>query len=73
MAVVGSGFGGVGAAIKLLEVGITDLTIFERNEGVGVSGKLIDIPAVKALPSHLYSFLRTWHRMVAPLCAANRY
>ena len=31
VAIVGGGFGGVGAAIRLLQEGVTDLTLFERS------------------------------------------
>ncbi|MEL0150588.1 MAG: NAD(P)-binding protein, partial [Rhodobiaceae bacterium] len=56
-AIVGGGFGGVGAAIKLLEAGITDLTIFERNEGVGGVWQANSYPGAACdVPSHLYSF-----------------
>ena len=35
VAIVGGGFGGVGAAIQLLKAGVKDLTVFERSRGVG--------------------------------------
>ena len=35
VAIVGGGFGGVGAAIRLLKAGVRDLTVFERSGGVG--------------------------------------
>ena len=34
-AIIGAGFGGVGAAIRLLREGIDDITVFERSPGVG--------------------------------------
>ena len=78
VAVVGSGFGGVGAAIKLLEAGITDLTIFERNEGVGGVWQANRYPGAACdVPSHLYSFSfapgTEWSRRYAPQIDIEQY
>lgn len=77
-AIVGGGFGGVGAAIKLLEAGITDLTIFERNEGVGGVWQANRYPGAACdVPSHLYSFSfapgTQWSRRYAPQDDIEQY
>jgi len=77
-AIVGGGFGGVGAAIKLLEAGITDLTIFERNEGVGGVWQANSYPGAACdVPSHLYSFSfapgTEWSRRYAPQADIEQY
>jgi len=77
-AIVGGGFGGVGAAIKLLEAGITDLTIFERNDGVGGVWQANSYPGAACdVPSHLYSFSfapgTEWSRRYAPQADIEQY
>jgi len=57
MAVIGSGFGGLGAGIKLLEAGIRDFVILERAESVGGTWRDNTYPGCACdVPSHLYSF-----------------
>lgn len=77
-AIVGGGFGGVGAAIKLLEAGITDLTIFERNDGVGGVWQANSYPGAACdVPSHLYSFSfapgTEWSSRYAPQADIEQY
>ena len=56
-AIVGAGFGGVGAAIRLVQAGITDITLFERSDGVGGVWHSNQYPGAACdVPSHVYSF-----------------
>jgi cyclohexanone monooxygenase len=56
VAVLGAGFGGLAMAHALAEVGISDLVIFERNEGVGGTWLANSYPGAACdVPSHLYS------------------
>ena len=77
-AIVGGGFGGVGAAIRLLDAGITDFTLFERSDGVGGVWHANHYPGAACdVPSHLYSFSfapgSEWSRRYAPQADIKRY
>lgn len=57
VAVIGSGFGGLGAAVRLRRAGITDFVILERREAVGGTWHDNTYPGCACdVPSHLYSF-----------------
>ncbi|HEV2427557.1 MAG TPA: NAD(P)/FAD-dependent oxidoreductase [Acidimicrobiales bacterium] len=57
VAIVGSGFGGVAAAIKLRERGITDLVVLERADTLGGTWRDNRYPGCRCdVPSTLYSF-----------------
>jgi cation diffusion facilitator CzcD-associated flavoprotein CzcO len=57
VAVIGSGFGGLGAAVKLRREGITDFVILERADSVGGTWRDNSYPGCACdVPSHLYSF-----------------
>ena len=57
MAIVGGGFGGVGAAVLLVRAGYRDVTIFERGERVGGVWDHNTYPGAACdVPSHLYEF-----------------
>ena len=57
VAVVGAGFGGLGAAKALREAGVTDLLILERREGLGGTWWDNTYPGIACdVASHLYSF-----------------
>lgn len=57
MAIVGAGFGGIGAAIRLREAGYDDLVVFDRAEDVGGTWRDNSYPGCACdVPSHLYSF-----------------
>lgn len=57
IAVVGSGFSGLAAAIKLREAGFEDVTIFERASEVGGTWRDNTYPGCACdIRSHLYSF-----------------
>lgn len=56
VAVLGAGFGGLAMAHALAEVGIDDVGIFERNDGVGGTWLANSYPGAACdVPSHLYS------------------
>ncbi|MCM2390007.1 flavin-containing monooxygenase [Streptomyces albipurpureus] len=57
VAVIGSGFAGLGAAVRLRREGITDFVVLERAGSVGGTWRDNDYPGCCCdVPSHLYSF-----------------
>ncbi|MEW1654532.1 MULTISPECIES: NAD(P)/FAD-dependent oxidoreductase [unclassified Streptomyces] len=57
VAVIGSGFGGLGAAVRLRRAGITDFVVLERADAVGGTWRDNSYPGCACdVPSHLYSF-----------------
>jgi cation diffusion facilitator CzcD-associated flavoprotein CzcO len=55
--IVGSGFAGLGAAIRLKQAGIDDFVVLERAGDVGGTWNLNTYPGCQCdIPSHLYSF-----------------
>ncbi|WP_394431602.1 flavin-containing monooxygenase [Streptomyces sp. SGAir0957] len=57
VAVIGSGFGGLGAAVRLRREGITDFVVLERADAVGGTWRDNSYPGCACdVPSHLYSF-----------------
>ncbi|MFJ2176995.1 flavin-containing monooxygenase [Streptomyces sp. NPDC087851] len=57
VAVIGSGFGGLGAAVRLRREGITDFVVLERADTVGGTWRDNSYPGCACdVPSHLYSF-----------------
>ncbi|GGT08377.1 MULTISPECIES: flavin-containing monooxygenase [Streptomyces] len=57
VAVIGAGFGGLGAAVRLRREGITDFTVLERADSVGGTWRDNSYPGCACdVPSHLYSF-----------------
>ena len=57
IAIVGSGFAGLGAAIKLKQAGIEDFVVLERTGDVGGTWNVNTYPGCQCdVPSHLYSF-----------------
>ncbi|MFB4309852.1 flavin-containing monooxygenase [Actinomadura sp. GTD37] len=71
VAIVGSGFSGLGLAIALRRAGFTDLTVFERGDGVGGVWRENTYPGAACdAPSHLYSYSfepkHDWSRRFAP-------
>jgi cation diffusion facilitator CzcD-associated flavoprotein CzcO len=56
IAIIGAGFGGIGAAIRLLQSGIDSFTIFERAAEIGGTWRDNTYPGVACdVPSHVYS------------------
>jgi cation diffusion facilitator CzcD-associated flavoprotein CzcO len=71
VAIVGAGFGGVGAAVLLSRAGYRDVTVFERGERVGGVWNHNTYPGAACdVPSHLYEFSFApnphWSRRYAP-------
>ena len=71
IAVVGGGFGGVGAAVMLRRAGYEDVTVFERGERIGGVWHHNTYPGAACdIPSHLYEFSfdpnPRWSRRYAP-------
>jgi cation diffusion facilitator CzcD-associated flavoprotein CzcO len=57
VAIIGAGFGGIAAGVKLLEAGIHTFTIFEQSDGVGGTWRDNVYPGCEVdVGSHLYSF-----------------
>ncbi|KAK1181631.1 NAD(P)/FAD-dependent oxidoreductase [Streptomyces sp. NBS 14/10] len=57
VAVIGAGFGGLGAAVRLRRAGITDFVVLERAGAVGGTWRDNTYPGCACdVPSHLYSF-----------------
>ena len=78
VAVVGGGFGGVGAAAMLRRAGYDDVTVFERHERVGGVWHANTYPGAACdVPSHLYEFSFApnprWSRRYAPQAEIQAY
>jgi cation diffusion facilitator CzcD-associated flavoprotein CzcO len=57
VAIIGSGFSGIGLAIRLKQDGVDDFVVLERNDGVGGTWWANTYPGCACdVPSHLYSF-----------------
>ena len=57
VAVIGTGFGGLGAGVKLTEAGVEDFVILEQADGVGGTWRDNTYPGCACdVPSQLYSF-----------------
>jgi cation diffusion facilitator CzcD-associated flavoprotein CzcO len=70
IAVVGGGFGGVGAAAMLKREGYEDVTVFEKGERIGGVWQHNTYPGAACdIPSHLYEFSfapNSWSRRFSP-------
>jgi cation diffusion facilitator CzcD-associated flavoprotein CzcO len=71
VAIIGAGFGGLGAAIELRRAGIDDFKIIEKWDGVGGTWRANTYPGVAVdIPSFIYSFSYeqrgNWSRLFAP-------
>src|SRR5713226_5023416 len=78
IAVVGGGFGGVGAVVMLHRAGYDDVTVFERGERVGGVWNNNTYPGAACdVPSHLYEFSfepnPRWSRRYAPQAEIQAY
>lgn len=70
VAIIGAGFGGLGAAVALRRAGIDDLVIIEGEDGVGGTWRRNSYPGAACdVQSHLYSFSfapnKSWSRTYA--------
>jgi cation diffusion facilitator CzcD-associated flavoprotein CzcO len=70
IAVVGGGFGGVGAAVMLRQEGYEDVIVFEKGERVGGVWQQNTYPGAACdIPSHLYEYSfapNRWSRRFSP-------
>src|SRR4051812_44211732 len=71
VAIVGSGFAGLGMAIRLKQQGESDFVVFERADDVGGTWRDNTYPGIACdVPSHLYSFSFApnpdWSRTFSP-------
>ncbi len=71
IAIIGSGFSGIGMGIQLKKAGITDFMIFERASELGGTWRDNTYPGVACdVSSHMYSFSfepnPDWSRMFSP-------
>ena len=78
VAIVGAGFGGIGAAVMLRRAGRHDFTVFERGERVGGVWHHNTYPGAACdVPSHLYEFSFApnprWSRRYAPQAEIQAY
>jgi cation diffusion facilitator CzcD-associated flavoprotein CzcO len=62
VAIIGAGFSGIGAAIRLQQQGITDVVLLERANALGGTWRDNDYPGCACdVPSRLYSFSFAQH------------
>lgn len=78
VAVVGAGFGGLGAAIALREAGVDDLVVLDRAPAVGGTWWANTYPGCGCdVPSHVYAFSFApnpgWSRSFSPQPEIRRY
>jgi cation diffusion facilitator CzcD-associated flavoprotein CzcO len=77
IAIVGGGFGGVGAAVMLRRAGYEDVTVFEKSERVGGVWNHNTYPGAACdVPSHLYEYSfapNAWSRRYAPQAEIQAY
>ncbi|PMS10716.1 flavin-containing monooxygenase [Trinickia caryophylli] len=71
IAIIGSGFAGIGMAIRLKQMGLTSFTIYEAASDIGGTWRDNRYPGAACdIPSHLYSFSFEpnphWSRTFAP-------
>ncbi len=76
--IVGSGFAGLGLAIKLHEAGITDFVVLEKADSLGGTWRDNTYPGCACdVPSYLYSYSfapsREWTRMYAESAEIRAY
>jgi cation diffusion facilitator CzcD-associated flavoprotein CzcO len=78
IAIIGAGFAGIGAAVRLAKAGIHSFTIFERADDVGGTWRDNTYPGAACdVPSHLYSLSfeqnPRWSRRYSPSEEIWRY
>ena len=78
VAIVGGGFGGIGAAVMLQREGYEDVTVFERGDRIGGVWNFNTYPGIACdVPSHLYEFSfapnPNWSRRYAPGAEIQAY
>jgi len=70
-AIIGAGMSGILSAVKLTEAGLTDFTVYEKNDGLGGTWLENTYPGLACdVPSHLYSYSFAlspdWSRRFSP-------
>ena len=78
VAIIGTGFGGLAAAVRLKQAGIPDLVLFEKSDDVGGVWRENTYPGAACdVPSHLYSLSfapkADWSRRFAPQAEIHQY
>ena len=78
VAVIGTGFGGLAAAVRLKQAGVRDLVLFEKSQDVGGVWRANTYPGAACdVPSHLYSLSfapkADWSRRFAPQAEIHQY
>jgi cation diffusion facilitator CzcD-associated flavoprotein CzcO len=78
VAIVGTGFGGLAAAVRLKQAGVDDLVLFEKSDDVGGVWRENTYPGAACdVPSHLYSLSfapkADWSRRFAPQAEIHQY
>jgi len=78
IAIIGTGFGGIGMAIQLQKAGFNDFVLLEKHTDVGGCWRDNSYPAAACdVPSHLYSFSFepkfNWSRKFAPQAEIYQY
>lgn len=71
VAIIGSGFGGIGMAIRLKQAGVHDFAVLEKDHDVGGTWRDNTYPGAACdVPSHLYSYSfepkKDWSRRFPP-------
>jgi hypothetical protein len=77
-AIIGAGMSGIASAIKLIESGQTDFTVYEKADRVGGTWRENTYPGVTCdVPSHLYRYAFSpnpnWSHMFSPGDEIERY
>jgi cation diffusion facilitator CzcD-associated flavoprotein CzcO len=78
VAIIGTGFGGLAAAVRLKQAGVDDLVVFEKSGDVGGVWRDNTYPGAACdVPSHLYSLSFApkpdWSRRFAPQAEIHQY
>ncbi|WP_051178909.1 flavin-containing monooxygenase [Nocardia concava] len=78
VAIIGAGFGGLGAAVELRKAGIESFVILDKNTDIGGTWHANTYPGVAVdIPSVYYSFSylapKTWSRLFAPGAEVKAY
>ena len=78
LVIVGSGFSGIGAAIKLKKMGLHDFIILEKADDLGGTWRDNDYPGLAVdMPSFIYSYAfelsAEWSRVYAPAREIKAY
>ncbi len=78
VAIIGTGFGGIGMAIQLQKAGFSDFVLLEKEQELGGCWRDNSYPAAACdVPSHLYSFSfepkHDWSRKFAPQAEIYQY